>query len=64
MDRDRDHARGSKMGDAIRSFIATYDACDASDREIATRIRCRLLSELYRREREAYPEWIDLGGEA
>lgn len=46
----------------IRSFIATYDAQSADDRQIAARIRERLHSELYRRER-ANPEWVDLGGE-
>jgi hypothetical protein len=48
---------------AIRAFLATYDGRDASDRQIALRIRERLHSELYRREREHYPEWVDLGGE-
>jgi hypothetical protein len=47
----------------IRSFLASYDARDASDRQIAYRIRERVHSELYRRVREQYPAWIDLGGE-
>lgn len=47
---------------AIRSFIAAYDA--RNDRQIALRIRERLHGEQYRRERERYPEWIDVGGEA
>ena len=55
---------GAETAQAIRAFLSTYDASDASDREIATRIRARLHSELYRREREQYPEWIDHGGEA
>ena len=63
MDRDRDQARGLETAHAIRTFIAAYDARDATDREIAAHIRQLLHSELYRREREIYPEWIDLGGE-
>ena len=59
----RDQMRGSETAAAIRSFITAYDAHDASDREIASHILQRLHSELYRRERESYPEWIDLGGE-
>ena len=53
----------SETARMIRSFIATYDARDASDRQVAMRIRERLHSELYRRERELYPQWVDLGGE-
>ena len=64
MDRDRDQTRGSETAQAIRSFIAGYDGRDESDREVAALIRRRLHGELYRREREIYPEWIDLGGEA
>jgi hypothetical protein len=48
---------------AIRAFLASYDARDVSDREIAYRIRERLHSEIYRRERLLHAEWIDLGGE-
>jgi hypothetical protein len=40
-----------------------FDRNDVEDRLIAVRIRMRLHSELYRREREHYPEWIDVGGE-
>ena len=56
--------RGAETARAIRAFLATYDASDASDRQVATRIRERLHSELYRREREQYTEWVDLGGES
>jgi len=48
----------------IRSFISTFDRNDVENRLIAVRIRMRLYSELYRREREYYPEWVDVGGEA
>jgi hypothetical protein len=48
----------------IRDFIAVYDPSDAFDRQYAAQIRQRLNSELYRRERDRYPEWIDLGGES
>jgi len=54
---------GEEAARTIRAFLATYDARDASDRQVALRIRERLNSELYRRERELYPEYIDLGGE-
>ena len=57
------HRGGTEAARVFRAFLATYDASDASDRQVATRIRERLHSELYRRERERYPEWIDLGGE-
>ena len=60
---EQQHRGGAETARAIRAFLATYDGCDASDRQIAMRIRARLHSELYRREREQYPEWIDLGGE-
>ena len=55
---------GVETARAIRAFLSTYEASDASDRQIALRIRERLHSELYRREREQYLEWIDHGGEA
>ena len=55
---------GAETAQAIRAFLSTYEASDASDRQIAARIRARLHSELYRRERELYPEWIDHGGES
>jgi hypothetical protein len=48
---------------AIRDFLAVYDRHDLDDREVATHIRERFLREMYRREREHYPEWIDVGGE-
>ena len=60
---ERPHRSGAETAQVIRAFLSTYDARDASDREIAARIRMRLHSELYRRERERYPEWIDHGGE-
>lgn len=41
----------------------TYDGHTAEDRQIIARIRARLHSEMYRREREHYPEYIDHGGE-
>ena len=37
---------------AIRAFLASYDASDASDREVAYRLR----------ERALHAEWIDIGG--
>ena len=57
------HRAGLETAQAIRAFLSTYDASDASDRQVAMRIRGRLHSEQYRREREQYPDWIDLGGE-
>ena len=51
-----------QTAEAIRAFLATYDARDAGDRQIAARIREQLHRELYRRERESI-EWIDIGGE-
>jgi len=47
----------------VREFIATYDCDDPTDRWIRVRLVERLHGELYRRERERYPEWIDVGGE-
>ena len=47
----------------VRDFIATYDPSDPIDRRIATRLRERLHAALYRRERERYAAWIDVGGE-
>lgn len=61
------HDGGAETAQAIRAFLSTYDASDASDasdRQIALRIRERLNSELYRRERDQYPQWIDHGGES
>ena len=57
------HDRGAETARAIRAFLATYDRGDASDQEVVFRIRERVHSENYRRERKHYPEWIDLGGE-
>lgn len=53
---------GEEVARTIRAFLATYDG-SASDRQIASRIRERLHSEMYRREREHYAAWIDHGGE-
>ena len=47
----------------VREFIATYDARDPADRLIRHRLLARLHGELYRREREHYSEWVDVGGE-
>lgn len=55
---------GSESARTIRAFISSYDERDASDREVAFRIRERLHREQYRRERVLYPEFVDLGGEA
>lgn len=57
-------SRGKEIVQVINAFLATYDKRSASDRQISFRIRERLQGELYRREREQFPEWIDLGGEA
>jgi hypothetical protein len=48
---------------AFRAFLASYDARDTSDRAVAYRIRERVHSEIYRRERMLHAEWIDIGGE-
>lgn len=56
--------RGSEAAREIRAFRASYDPRDASDREIAQRIRDRLQRDLCRSEREVHPEFVDLGGEA
>jgi hypothetical protein len=48
----------------VQDFIATYDRTNPTDRWIAKRLTERLHGELYRREREVYPEWVDVGGEA
>ena len=60
---EQQHRGGAETAQAIRAYLSTYEASDASDRQIAMRIRARLHSELYRREREHYPQWIDHGGE-
>jgi hypothetical protein len=48
----------------IQDFIDAFDPSDPTDRLIAGRLRERLQGEIYRREREIYPEWVDHGGEA
>ena len=48
---------------AIRAFFVRYDPNNATERGVAYRIRERLHSEIYRRERTYHPEWIDIGGE-
>jgi hypothetical protein len=48
----------------VQDFIDTYDRTDPTDRWIAKRLSELLHGELYRREREIYPQWVDLGGEA
>ena len=55
---------GSEAAQSIRAFLASHDARDPADREAVYRIRARVHGELYRREREHYPEYVDLGGEA
>ena len=57
-------SRGSETARIIRTFIASHSSWDASDREVAKRIKDRLQRELYRRERESYPEFVDFGGES
>lgn len=57
------HQRGEKTARMIRAFISSYDG-SGEDRQIASQIKEKLHSELYRREREHYSEWIDHGGEA
>jgi hypothetical protein len=48
----------------VQEFIDTFDRSDPTDRYIARRLIEKLQGEIYRREREHYPEWIDFGGEA
>jgi hypothetical protein len=50
--------------EVVQDFIATYDRTDPTDRWIAKRLSERLHGEMYRREREVYPQWVDQGGEA
>lgn len=45
----------------VQEFIDSYDP---TDRWIRARLVERLHGEIYRREREIYPEWVDQGGEA
>ena len=56
------HRDGAETAQAIRAFLATYDDRVATW-QIAMRIRERVHSEQYRRERERYSEWVDHGGE-
>ncbi len=53
----------AETAQAIRDFIAVYDRSDPEDRAIAAQVRDLLQRELYRREREHYAEWVDVGGE-
>lgn len=62
MTEQEQHRSGAEVAAAIRSFLATYDG-RATCWQVALRIRERLHGELYRREREQYPEWVDHGGE-
>lgn len=48
---------------SIDNFVTTHDRCNPNDRRIALRLLELLHGELYRREREHYPEWVDVGGE-
>ena len=59
-----DQRGGTEAVRVIRTFLETYDGRDPADRQAAQRIKVRLLREIYRREREIYPEFVDLGGEA
>ncbi len=47
----------------VQDFIDSFDPSDPTDRFIARRLIVRLQGEIYRREREIYPEWVDVGGE-
>jgi len=59
MERQRE---GAETAQAIRAFLTTYAGRDAC-RQVLLWIRARLHSELYRREREHFAEWVDHGGE-
>ena len=59
---EQQHRGGAETARAIRAFLATRDDRVATW-QVAMRIRERLHSELYRREREQCPAWIDHGGE-
>ncbi len=48
----------------ISAFLATHDRSDPEARRLVARIAERVHGEIYRRERETYPEWVDHGGEA
>ena len=60
----RDAAR-ARAAVVLRARIARRDEQGRVlvEPKVADRIRGVLLSAQYRREREQYPEWIDLGGE-
>jgi hypothetical protein len=46
-------------------FIDLIDTFSSiSERAVAPRLRERVHGEIYRRERDHYPEWIDVGGES
>jgi hypothetical protein len=51
------------LKDAIQRFIREYDRTDPHQVHIAKRLDERIHAELYRREREYYEEWVDIGGE-
>jgi hypothetical protein len=48
----------------VQAFIDDFDRSDPTDRLIARWLIEKLQGEIYRREREHYPEWVDVGGEA
>lgn len=48
----------------ISAFLATFDRHDPESRLLVARIAERVHGEMYRRERAAYPEYVDLGGES
>jgi hypothetical protein len=56
--------RAALTPEIVQVFIDTYDRTDPTDRWIAKRLTERLHGEMYRREREVYPQWIDQGGES
>jgi len=51
------------LKEAVQKFIREYDRSDPHQVYIAKRLDERMYAELYRREREYYAEWVDLGGE-
>ena len=56
--------RAAASAQVFRDFLAAHDAHDPGDRQAVARIRERVHAEVYRRERELFPEYIDHGGEA
>lgn len=60
---ERQFPTRSSTAQALRAFLAAYGRRSVA-RQGVSRIREALRSEIYRRERDQYPEWIDLGGEA